>query len=116
MIKRYKDAKTKRAIRTRHKIGEGLRLSVFRSHKQIYAQIIDDKLGKTIVTASSKDIKKEDAKDKNKIELAHMVGETLGDRAKTKGVTKLNFDRGSYKYHGRVKALAVGAREKGLKF
>lgn len=91
------------------------RLSVFRSNKEIYAQVIDDISGKTLAAASSadKDLKK--AKG-NKTERAGKVGALIGERAKQAGVEKVVFDRSGYLYHGRVKALAEAAREAGLKF
>ena len=91
------------------------RLSVFRSNKEIYAQIIDDVSGKTISAASSRE--KEIAKSKgNKEEIANLVGKTLAEKAQKAGVSTVSFDRGGYLYHGRVKSLAEGAREAGLKF
>ena len=87
------------------------RLNVFRSNKQIYAQVIDDKAGVTIASASSLDLK-----DGANIEGAKSVGKLLAERASKKGVTKVVFDRGGYLYHGRVKALAEAAREAGLEF
>lgn len=89
------------------------RLSVFRSLSRIYAQIINDEGGVTLVAASAKDIK---GKIKNKTEAAKEVGRILAERAKEKGIEKVVFDRGAYKYHGRVRALADGARDGGLKF
>lgn len=91
------------------------RLSVFRSNKEIYAQLIDDAKGTTIASASSRD--KEFAKKKGtKSEIAAMVGKSIGEKAKKSGVTKVSFDRNGYLYHGRVKSLADGARESGLEF
>lgn len=91
------------------------RLAVFRSNKEIYAQIIDDQNGKTIVAASSRD--KDFAKAKgNKSEIATLVGKSLGEKAVKAGLESISFDRGGYLYHGRVKSLADGAREAGLKF
>lgn len=91
------------------------RLSVFRSNTEIYAQIIDDASGNTLATASSKD--KDFAGTKgNKSELSKLVGKAIADKAKAKGIETIVFDRGGYLYHGRVKALAEGAREGGLKF
>lgn len=91
------------------------RLSVFRSNKEIYAQIIDDQNGKTIVAASSRD--KDLAKAKgNKSDIAALVGKSLGEKAVKAGLELVSFDRGGYLYHGRVKSLAEGAREAGLKF
>lgn len=90
------------------------RLSVFRSNKHIYAQIIDDSIGHTLVSASSLEIK--DSNHKTKTEMARMVGLLIGKRALEKGIRQVVYDRGGYKYHGRVKALADGAREAGLEF
>lgn len=88
------------------------RLNVFRSNTNIYAQIIDDTKGVTLVSASSLDMKLK----KNDIETATKVGAEIAARAKKAGITEVVFDRGGYAYHGRVKALADGAREAGLKF
>ncbi len=90
------------------------RLAVFRSNKSIYGQIIDDTNNRTLVAASS--IERDLAKAGNKSEQAKAVGKLLGERAKDKGIEVVVFDRGGYLYHGRVKALADGARESGLKF
>ncbi|WP_459211076.1 50S ribosomal protein L18 [Aquimarina rhabdastrellae] len=90
------------------------RLSVFRSNKEIYAQVIDDVTGKTISAASSRD--KDIAKSGNKVEIANLVGKALAEKAIKAGVETVSFDRGGYLYHGRVKSLADGAREAGLKF
>ena len=91
------------------------RLAVFRSNKEIYAQIIDDVNGKTITAASSRD-KDIDASKLNKTEAAKMVGKAIAEKAVKAGVETIAFDRGGYLYHGRVKSLAEGAREGGLKF
>lgn len=91
------------------------RLAVFRSNKEIYAQIIDDVNGKTITAASSRD-KEIDTSNVNKIEAAKMVGKLIAEKAVKAGVETIAFDRGGYLYHGRVKSLAEGAREGGLKF
>ncbi|MCZ8185649.1 MAG: 50S ribosomal protein L18 [Beijerinckiaceae bacterium] len=93
------------------------RLSVFRSSKQIYAQIIDDAKGVTLVAASTieKDLKGK-LKTGADVEAAKVVGKLVAERALAAGVTKVVFDRGEYIYHGRVKALADGAREAGLDF
>ena len=102
----------RRAHRTRSRIRgtkECPRLSVKRSAKFIYAQIIDDVSGKTLVSAS--DVKIDRKKMKGKIDLAKEVGKTVAERAIDKKITKVVFDRGSYRYHGRVKALAEAARE-----
>jgi len=91
------------------------RLSVFRSNKAIYAQIIDDTKNQTLVSFSSRHLPAKVAKV-TKTEVAGLVGEELAKRAKRKKIVKVVFDRGSYKYHGRVKALAEGARKGGLEF
>ncbi len=91
------------------------RLAVFRSNKEIYAQIIDDVNGNTIIAASSRD-KDIDASKVNKSEAAKMVGKLIAEKAVKAGVETIAFDRGGYLYHGRVKSLAEGAREGGLKF
>ena len=89
------------------------RLSVFRSNKGIYAQIIDDKTGKTLVAASEKLVKETKG---TKTERAKVLGVTLGKMAVEKKIKEVVFDKGSYAYHGRVKAVAEGAREGGLTF
>lgn len=91
------------------------RLAVFRSNKEIYAQIIDDVSGNTIIAASSRD-KDIDASKVNKTEAAKMVGKLIAEKAVKAGLETIAFDRGGYLYHGRVKSLAEGAREGGLKF
>ena len=91
------------------------RLSVFRSNKEIYAQIVDDVTGKTISAASSRDKDISSAKA-NKTEIATLVGKSVAQKALKAGVETIAFDRGGYLYHGRVKSLAEGAREAGLKF
>lgn len=93
------------------------RLSVFRSNAQIYAQVIDDASGRTLVSASSVDKEtRQQSKRGANIAAAKVVGKTLAARALAANVTQVVFDRGGYKYHGRVKALADAAREAGLKF
>ena len=89
------------------------RLSVFRSNKYMYAQLIDDERGVTLTSASSKEI----AKDKSaNIEISKQVGKILAEKATKEGITKVVFDRNGYLYHGKVKAIADGAREGGLVF
>ncbi|OYU95768.1 MAG: 50S ribosomal protein L18 [Bacteroidetes bacterium B1(2017)] len=88
------------------------RLSVFRSNKFIYAQLIDDVAGKTLVSVSSRALTEKIAK----VDSSVAVGKTLAEKAVAAGITEVVFDRGGYLYHGRVKALAEGAREGGLKF
>lgn len=90
------------------------RLSVFRSNKEIYAQLIDDVKGVTLASASSRD-KGIDGTGTS-IEVASRVGKAIADKATALGVAEVSFDRGGYLYHGRVKSLADGAREGGLKF
>ncbi len=106
--------------RVRLKVGgnaERPRLNVFRSLNQIYAQLIDDGAGRTLVSASSLDPELREKLGKlNKVEQAKLVGETLAARAKKQGIQMLVFDRGGYRYHGRVKALAEAVRGAGLKF
>src|SRR3989442_11303751 len=93
------------------------RLAVFRSNKHIYAQVIDDSKGTTLTAASTLDVDtKQDVKRGSNIAAAKAVGKLVAERAKAKGVDAVLFDRGGYIYHGRVKALAEGAREAGLKF
>ena len=101
----------------RRRSKDRLRLSVFRSGRHIYAQIIDDSKGQTLAAASSLD---KDMKSKGNIgsgkDIAGIVGKLIASRAKEVGVSKVVFDRGAYLYHGRVKALAEAAREAGLSF
>jgi len=112
----------KRRIRAKSKqVADGkLRLSVFRSLKHIYAQLIDDKKGKTIVSANDLQIK--NSKNKDKTKKAFEVGKLIAEKAKKelskskKNKIKIFFDRGQYQYHGRVKALAEGAKKEGLEF
>ena len=91
------------------------RLSVFRSNKDIYAQLVDDKAGNTLAAASSRE-KDIFSAGGNKVERSAKVGRLLAERAKAAGIEACVFDRGGYLYHGRVKSLADGAREGGLKF
>lgn len=94
------------------------RLAVFRSNKSIYAQVVDDTANRTLFTVSSlsKSLSKEIEKVKGKVEIAHIVGKALGEEAKKRKIERVVFDRSGYLYHGRVKALADGAREAGLNF
>jgi len=115
-------SKTERRQRIKHRIRKVVsgtearpRLAVFRSNKEIYAQLVDDVTGKTLVAASSRD--KEISSEKGtKSEIAALVGKAVAEKAKSAGVETVSFDRGGYLYHGRVKSLADGAREAGLKF
>ena len=115
-------SKTQRKLRIRRRIrkvsfgtAERPRLSVFRSNTGIYAQVIDDVKGTTMLAASSRGKDLVSAKG-NKSEIAKMVGKTLAEKCKKAGIEKVAFDRGGNLYHGRVKSLAEGAREVGLKF
>src|SRR4026208_488726 len=100
-----------------HGTSQRPRLSVFRSHKNIYCQIIDDDSSKTLASASSRDKSLRDGlKGLKKRDIAEKIGVAIADLAKKAGVAAVCFDRGHYKYHGRVKALADGARKAGLKF
>lgn len=115
-------SKSQRKLRIRRRIrkvstGTAVkpRLSVFRSNKEIYAQLIDDTEGKTIAAVSSRDKDLVKAKG-NKTEVAVLVGKAIAEKSKKAGIDKVAFDRGGNLYHGRIKALAEGAREAGLKF
>ena len=117
-----KNRKVFRRNRIKHRIRKTIygtaqrpRLSVFRSNDQIYAQIINDDLGTTLVSASSK-ISSIDSQKATKIEKAKLVGTELSAKALEAGITAVVFDRNGYLYHGRVKSLAEAAREGGLKF
>jgi large subunit ribosomal protein L18 len=110
----------RRKLRIRRKISgtpERPRLSVFRSLNHIYAQVVDDVAGSTLAHCSTlaKDVKPQ-ASDVNKSEAAKLVGKALAAQLKAKGITKIVFDRNGYLFHGRIKALAEGAREGGLEF
>lgn len=116
-IKTKEDARFRRKQRLRKKISGNSdmpRLCVFRSLNHIYVQAIDDKTGKTLLSASSLEIK-EKAKTGNK-EAAKLVGQLIAEKCKQKGIDAVTFDRSGYLYHGRVKALAEAARAAGLKF
>lgn len=114
MTKEIKKAESRTETSGKYKIDSNIRyrVSVFRSNKAIYAQIIDDNTGTTIASASSLTIKEK----KTPCEIATLVGETLGKDAVGKKINKIAFDRGKYRYHGRVKALAEGLRKAGLDF
>jgi large subunit ribosomal protein L18 len=109
-----------RHIRLRKKVSgttERPRLAVFRSHTHIYAQIIDDTSGRTLQSASSLDLKRNDSDGEGtKTDWSRRVGAEIAKKAKENGITKVVFDRGGNNYHGRVKALAEAAREEGLVF
>jgi len=113
------ERRTRIKMRIRKKINgtaEAPRLAVYRSNKQIYAQVVDDLKGETILSASSKEKEIAAQAGIKKIEQAKLVGKLLAAKCKEKGIGKVVFDRSGYKYHGRVKSLADAAREGGLKF
>ncbi len=123
ITKQNKNAvRKKRHDRMRHELSgtsSRPRLNVYRSLNNIYAQIIDDTTatGVTLVSASTLEAEiKSQIADKNKKEAAYIIGKTIGERAKAKGITSIVFDRGGYRYMGRVEELAKGAREAGLDF
>jgi large subunit ribosomal protein L18 len=120
MITRISKDDTRRRIheRLRRKVkgdAERPRLAVFRSVKHIYVQVIDDRQGNTLCSASSGE-KSAEVKSGGNVAGAKQIGKLIADRAKAKGITKVVFDRGGYLYHGRIKALADAAREAGLEF
>lgn len=110
----------KRKVRIRKKISgtsERPRLTVFRSARHVYAQIVDDSAGVTLVAASSvEDVFREQSKFDSKVAAANFVGKTVAQRALEKGIKKVVFDRNGFLYHGRIKAISDGAREAGLDF
>ncbi|CAB1129932.1 ribosomal protein L18 [Candidatus Hydrogenisulfobacillus filiaventi] len=112
-------ARQRRHLRVRAKVSgtpERPRLSVFRSNLHIYAQLIDDTSGHTLASASTLEPAFREMEGRLTVAKAAAVGRLLAERARARGVTKVVFDRGGYAYHGRVKALAEGAREGGLEF
>ena len=115
--------KQERRIRIKKRIrgkitgtAETPRMSVFRSNKQIYVQLINDRTGETLLSVGSKEKDSNNENSVTKIEQAKLVGKKLAERALEKGITEVVFDRNGYLYHGRVKSLADAARENGLKF
>ncbi|MCW3086407.1 MAG: ribosomal protein [Bacteroidetes bacterium] len=116
VTKQFRRSRIKQRIRkVVNGSAESPRLSVFRSNKGIYVQLIDDVAGKTLVAVSSADKGIADAKV-NKIDQAKLVGKAIAEKATQAGITSVRFDRNGYLYHGRIKSLAEGAREAGLKF
>lgn len=110
-------ARQRRHLRVRKRVrgsGDRPRLAVFRSNRYIYAQIIDDDAGRTIAAASSQE--SESRQSRLNVETAATVGRLIAERATEAGVNRIVFDRGGYRYHGRVKALAEAARASGLEF
>lgn len=121
MIKKTRLQKHKKRFRVRKKFwgtAERPRMTVYRSLNQIYVQMVDDNTGATVVSAStiSKEIADEVKKAKTKVEKSKIVGSLAAKKALEKGIQSVVFDRNVYRYHGRVKAVADGAREGGLKF
>ena len=114
-IKNQKRERRKRRVRAKvFGTASKPRLSVYRSNQSMYVQLIDDEKGKTLVSAAIKELGK--LTNKTKIQQALILGELLAKKAKAKGVNKVVFDRGHYKFHGRVKALAEGVQKGGLQF
>ena len=109
------DKRTKRVRYKLKKVSDRKRLSVFRSNKHLYAQIIDDSVGKTIASASSKE-KGIDVSNKDRKSLAEIIGKNIAKRSIEKGIKEVAFDKGKYKYHGLIKILADSARTEGLIF
>jgi len=120
MSEQSKTARMRRHSRVRKRLSgtaERPRLNVFRSLRHIYAQIINDEIGHTMVSVSTAEAEvKQQIEGLNKTAQARVVGKVLAERAMARGVTQVVFDRGGYKYHGRIKALADGSREGGLRF
>lgn len=119
--KRQLSTRQRRHLRVRAKVSgtaERPRLNVFRSNAHIYAQVIDDVTGRTLAAASTLEptVRQRLPDEHPKVQEALIVGQIIGERSLDKGITQVVFDRGGYKYHGRVKAVAEGAREAGLVF
>jgi large subunit ribosomal protein L18 len=119
--KRQLSTRQRRHLRVRAKVSgtaERPRLNVFRSNVHIYAQVIDDVTGRTLAAASTLEptVRERLPEEHPKVQEALIVGQIIGERSLAKGITQVVFDRGGYKYHGRVKAVAEGAREAGLVF
>lgn len=113
------ESRKRRHVRVRARVSgtaERPRLSVFRSLRGMYAQLVDDQNGVTIASAHSKNVTGDAGERTGKVAKAYLVGKALGEAAKAKNIDKAVFDRGGYKYHGRVQAVADGAREAGLQF
>ena len=120
MIKRYKNTKLKRKARIKNKlirVASGRpRLTVFRSNKFIYVQLVNDQTRSTIAAASDKKLTAKESKELTKTQRAALVGSEIAQLALKAKIKQVYFDRGYYKFHGRIKALAEAAREKGLEF
>jgi len=119
LIKEKRKKRKRRQVRVRAR-GSGTkrkpRFSIFRSNYYIRCQLINDEKGETILAASDKELKMKAKTKKTKIKIAYEIGKLMAEKAREKGVKEVFFDRSGYKYHGRVKALAEGARAGGLKF
>jgi large subunit ribosomal protein L18 len=119
-MKTARAARLRRHLRVRKKVRgteQRPRLSIYRSLSHIYAQVIDDDTGHTLAAASDlEEATRGQTNGKRKTEVAKLVGELVAQRARERGISQVVFDRGGYQYQGRVKALAAGAREAGLKF
>ena len=112
-------ARKRRHVRVRRKVHgttERPRLNVYRSINHIYAQVIDDAVGHTLVSASTLDKQVQSEESSSPLDSAKVVGRIVAERAKEKGIEKVVFDRGGYAYHGKIKALADASREAGLEF
>ena len=113
------ERRTRIKLRIRKKLkgtAERPRLTVFRSNKQVYVQVVDDLNGKTLISASSREKSIAEKEVSKKVDQAALVGTLIAEKCKEKGIEEIVFDRGGYKYHGRVKSLADAARKGGLKF
>jgi large subunit ribosomal protein L18 len=118
-IKTFKDRRKRISLRQRKRINgtpERPRLRVFRSVSHIYVQVIDDMSGTTLASAASTEKALKDAKTRNNIAGAKVLGKTIAERLIDKGIKRVVFDRGGFLYHGRIKAVAEAAREAGLEF
>jgi large subunit ribosomal protein L18 len=114
-----KEKRTLRHTRVRSRVSglkERPRVAVFRSLSHIYAQVIDDSEGRTLMTASDRELPESSRREKTKKEIAFLVGEALGKKARSAGITKVVFDRAGFSYHGRVASLAEGLRGTGVEF
>lgn len=119
MLKNKKQARKRRHRRIRARIkgtSERPRFSVFRSNRHVWAQLIDDKIGKTILSSSDKEIAGNKKNQNVNVSQGESVGGAIAKKAKEKKINSVLFDRGGYKYHGLIKAVAEGARKGGLKF
>ena len=109
------DKRTKRVRYKLKKVSNRKRLTVFRSNKHLYAQVIDDSVGKTLASASTKE-KNIDVNNKDRKSLAEIIGKNIAQRSLEQGIKEVAFDKGKYKYHGKIKIIADSARTEGLIF